>query len=91
MSPSARASQFLGSSRWQRGSVAGYTSESGPFLLQAGDRDVQMRWPAYDVSVLGCTSRKGGTGDRTGSFVNLFLIDDKTEYSKTKELQVPVP
>lgn len=34
--------QFPGRSRWQRGLVAGYAPESGPFLLEAGDRDVQM-------------------------------------------------
>ena len=41
--------------------------------------------------MLGGTSRVEGTGDRTDCFAKPFLIADKTEYSKAKELQVPVP
>lgn len=40
---------------------------------------------------LDCMSREGGTGDRTDCFAKPFLIADKTEYSKAKELQVPIP
>lgn len=50
MPPRTRASQFVGCSRWQRGPVAGSAPESVPFLLEAGDRAVQMRCPGNSVS-----------------------------------------
>ena len=77
MSPRARASQFPGCSRWQHGSVAGCAPESGPFLLEAGDRCADVM-PREWCFTLGCTSREGGTGGISDYFAKPFLIADKT-------------
>lgn len=89
-SPPARASQFPGCSRWQHGSVAGCAPESGPLLLEAGDRDVQMWCPGNGVS---CRAAWAGTGEQGAYLIispNLSSLLIK-QYSKAKELQLPVP
>lgn len=81
---------FPGCSRWQRGLVAGCAPESGLFSARGWWERRAAMMPGEWCFMLGCTSREGGTGDRTDCFAKPFVIADKPEYNKAKELQVPV-